>query len=272
MPIQAECTVAELVRLNEFAYSMTLETGEAMAAQVSCGQFVHLKCGGERLLRRPISVCQWGENTLRVVFEVRGAGTAWLSRRKPGDRVDVLGPLGRGFDLSGRRLLVVGGGIGVPPMLGCAQEAARRGREVHAVLGFRDEGRRMLTGDFIDYCRSLNVISDDGSTGRKGFVTELVEEFLQAQACGTCDPVLCTGCSGRPAPPEVLACGPKAMLRAVAQVCQTYGVGCQVSLEERMGCGVGACLVCACDMADGRRKHVCKDGPVFRAEEVSWDA
>ena len=272
MPIQAECQVAELVRLNDHAYSMTLETGEAMASQVSCGQFVHIKCGHSRLLRRPISICEWGKDTIRVVFEVRGEGTAWLSRREPGDRVDVLGPLGRGFEVPGKKLLVVGGGSGVPPMLGCAKEAARRGSEVHAVLGFRDEGHRMLTGDFAECCRSMSVISDDGSTGRKGFVTELVEEFLRTQACGTCDPALCAGCSGRPVPPDVLACGPKAMLKAVAQVCRTYGVGCQVSLEERMGCGVGACLVCACDMADGHRKHVCKDGPVFRAEEVDWDA
>ena len=271
MPIQALCTVAEAVKLNAFAFSLTLDVGEELAGQVSCGQFIHIKCGHSRLLRRPISICDWMGDTLRVVFEVRGEGTEWLSRRKAGDKLDVLGPLGRGFDVSGKKLLVVGGGIGVPPMLGCAREAARRGSEVHAVLGFRDEGHRMLTGDFAECCRSMSVISDDGSTGRKGFVTELVEEFLRAQTCGTCDPVLCAGCSGRPVPPEVLACGPKAMLKAVAQVCRTYGVGCQVSLEERMGCGVGACLVCACDMADGHRKHVCKDGPVFDAEEVAWN-
>ena len=121
MPVQTLCTVAELVRLNGYAYSMTLETGEALAASVSCGQFVHIKCGHSRLLRRPISICDWGKDFLRVVFEVRGEGTAWLSRREPGDRVDVLGPLGRGFDVSGKKLLVVGGGIGVPPMLGGAK-------------------------------------------------------------------------------------------------------------------------------------------------------
>ena len=89
MPIQAECQVAELVRLNDHAYSMTLETGEAMASQVSCGQFVHIKCGHSRLLRRPISICEWGKDTIRVVFEVRGEGTAWLSRREPGGRAYV---------------------------------------------------------------------------------------------------------------------------------------------------------------------------------------
>lgn len=271
MPVQKLCTVAEMVRLNEYAYSMTLEAGEDLTGQVSCGQFVHIKCGHSRLLRRPISICDWGEGLLRVVFEVRGEGTEWLSRRQAGDQVDVLGPLGRGFALSAKKLLVVGGGIGVPPMLGVAKAAASRGIEVHAALGFRDEGHKMLTGEFADCCRSMGVVSDDGSTGRKGLVTELVESFLQAQSCGPCDPVLCASCIGRPEPPAVLACGPKPMLKAVAALCGQYGVSCQVSLEERMGCGVGACLVCACKMADGHMGHVCKDGPVFDAGEVDWN-
>ena len=170
--------------------------------------------------------------------------------------------------MSGKKLLVVGGGIGVPPLLGCAKYAASRGGEVHACLGFRDEGHLMLTGDFAEYCRCLHVISDDGSTGRKGFVTELVEEFLAAEACAG---DACTACCGAPARPVILACGPRPMLKGVAALAERYGVPCQVSLEERMGCGVGACLVCACKTADGRMKHVCKDGPVFDAAEVDWD-
>lgn len=268
MPVQKICTVAEAVRLNEYAYALTLEVGEEMAAQTSCGQFVHIKCGEERLLRRPISICSWDKTTLRVVFEVRGEGTEWLSRRKAGDQLDVLGPLGHGFDVSAQKILVVGGGIGVPPMLGVAKAAAAAGAEVHAALGFRDQGHRMLTDEFAECCRSMSVISDDGTTGRKGFVTELVEEFLQNTPCVSAD---CASCSGKPVPPVVMACGPKGMLKAVAKACAAHGVECQVSLEERMGCGVGACLVCACDMADGSRKHVCKDGPVFNAEEVDWN-
>ena len=268
MPVQKICTVAEAVRLNEFAYALTLEVGEEMAAQTSCGQFVHIKCGEERLLRRPISICSWDKTTLRVVFEVRGEGTEWLSRRKAGDALDVLGPLGHGFDVSSKMLLVARGGIGVPPMLGVARAAAAAGAEVHAALGFRDQGHRMLTDEFAECCRSMSVISDDGTTGRKGFVTELVEEFLRDTPCASAD---CASCSGKPVPPVVMACGPKGMLKAVAKACAAHGVECQVSLEERMGCGVGACLVCACDMADGSRKHVCKDGPVFNAKEVDWN-
>ena len=126
----------------------------------------------------------------------------------------------------------------------------------------------MLTDEFAECCRSMSVISDDGSTGRKGFVTELVEEFLQNQTRAS---AACAACAGKPVPPAVLACGPKGMLKAVAAVCAAHGVACQVSLEERMGCGVGACLVCACKTADGHMKHVCKDGPVFDAKEVDWD-
>ena len=259
MPVQKICTVAEAVRLNEYAYALTLEVGEEMAARTSCGQFVHIKCGEERLLRRPISICSWDKTTLRVVFEVRGEGTEWLSRRKAGDELDVLGPLGHGFDPTVKKILVVGGGIGVPPMLGVARAAAAAGAEVHAALGFRDQGHKMLTDEFAECCRSMSVISDDGSTGRKGFVTELVEEFLRDTPCVSAD---CASCSGRPVPPVVMACGPKGMLKAVAKACAAHGVECQVSLEERMGCGVGA---------DGSRKHVCKDGPVFNAKEVDWN-
>ena len=256
MPVQTVCTVMEAVRLNDYAYSLTLDVGEEMAGQTACGQFVHIKCGESRLLRRPISICEWQGTLLRVVFEVRGEGTEWLSRRKVGDKLDVLGPLGHGFDVTGKKLVVVGGGIGVPPMLGAAKAAAVQGSEVHAVLGFRDGGHQMLAGEFDATCRSVNVISDDGSTGRKGFVTELLEELFQQES------------SARPA---VLACGPKPMLKAIAQLCTRYGVPCQVSMEERMGCGVGACLVCACKSSDGHMKHVCKDGPVFKAEEVDWN-
>ena len=268
MPVQKICTVAEAVRLNEYAYALTLEVGEEMAAQTSCGQFVHIKCGEERLLRRPISICSWDKTTLRVVFEVRGEGTEWLSRRKVGDELDVLGPLGHGFDSSAKKILVVGGGSGGLGHTQHGGHADAAGAEVHAALGFRDQGHRMLTDEFAECCRSMSVISDDGSTGRKGFVTELVEEFLQNTPCVSAD---CASCSGKPVPPVVMACGPKGMLKAVAKACAAHGVECLVSLEERMGCGVGACLVCACDMADGSRKHVCKDGPVFNAKEVDWN-
>ena len=251
MPIQKSCTVVEAVRLNAFAYSFTLEA-EGMTPE-GPDQFVHVKCGHSRLLRRPISICDWEENLLRIVFEVRGEGTEWLSRRKAGDRLDVLGPLGRGFrmDREGRYLLV-GGGIGVPPMLGCAKWTAGRST---AVLGFRSADRAMLSEDFQKSCKEIFLCSDDGSIGRHGFVDAQVRDILEKDKDFT----------------VVLACGPKPMLKNVAAVAAEFGVPCQVSMEERMACGVGACLGCAIQMADGTMKHVCKDGPVFNAEEVDWD-
>ena len=251
MPIQKSCTVVEAVRLNAFAYSFTLEA-EGMTPE-GPDQFVHVKCGHSRLLRRPISICDWEENLLRIVFEVRGEGTEWLSRRKAGDRLDVLGPLGRGFrmDREGRYLLV-GGGIGVPPMLGCAKWTAGRST---AVLGFRSADRAMLSEDFQKSCKEIFLCSDDGSIGRHGFVDAQVRDILEKDKDFT----------------EVLACGPKPMQKNVAAVAAGFGVPCQVSMEERMACGVGACLGCAIQMADGTMQHVCKDGPVFDAGEVDWN-
>ena len=198
MPIQKSCTVVEAVRLNAFAYSFTLEA-EGMTPE-GPDQFVHVKCGHSRLLRRPISICDWEENLLRIVFEVRGEGTEWLSRRKAGDRLDVLGPLGRGFrmDREGRYLLV-GGGIGVPPMLGCAKWTAERST---AVLGFRSADRAMLSKDFQKSCKEIFLCSDDGSIGRHGFVDAQVRDILEKDKSFT----------------AILACGPKPMLKNVAAV------------------------------------------------------
>ena len=251
MPIQKLCTVAEAVRLNEFACSLTLEA-EGMEPQ-GPDQFVHVKCGHSRLLRRPISICDWGKNRLRIVFEVRGEGTEWLARRKAGDTLDVLGPLGCGFQVEREaRCLLVGGGIGVPPMLGCAQYT--QGKST-AILGGRSADKIILQNCFQDECAKVLTATDDGSLGHHGFVDALVRQELE----------------GDKNYEAVLACGPRPMLRNVARVAEEFGVPCQVSMEERMGCGVGACLVCACDMADGSRKHVCKDGPVFDSREVNWD-
>ncbi len=222
------------------------------------GQFVHINCGHSRLLRRPISVCSCQEDqpedTLSIAFEVRGEGTAWLARRPVGHNVDVLGLLGNGFDIRPEgRYLLVGGGIGVPPMRGCAQYTGGRST---TILGFRSKEKAALLKLFEGDCAKTLAATDDGSLGHHGFVDELVRQELAQDR--TYD--------------GVLACGPKPMLRSVAKAAAGFGVPCQVSMEERMGCGVGACLVCACDMADGARKHVCKDGPVFYAEEVDWDA
>lgn len=221
------------------------------------GQFIHIKCGHSRLLRRPISVATCQSDTpddgVSIVFQVRGEGTAWLAKREVGDSVDVLGLLGNGFAMepSGRYLLA-GGGIGVPPLYGCAQYAGGKAR---AVLGFRSKELAMMVRHFEDVCEGVSLCTDDGSLGGRGVVHQTVANILDKDKNFT----------------AILACGPKPMLRGVAQVAKQYGIPCQVSMEERMACGVGACLGCAIQMADGSMKHVCKDGPVFDAGEVDWN-
>ena len=258
MPIEQICTIVEAAKLNEYAYSFTLEVGDMVKKEgLMAGQFLHIACGEGLLLRRPISVCMVQEDepqdTARVVFEVRGEGTKWLAQRQVGDKVNVLGPLGNGFTVTPNdRLLLVGGGIGVPPLLG---QAAFTAKNSTAILGFRSADRAMLVEDYRDYCEAVYLCSDDGSLGRHGFVDAQLKDILEKDKNFT----------------AVLACGPKPMLKNVTKVVAEYGVPCQVSLEERMACGVGACLGCAVQMADGTMKHVCKDGPVFDAKEVDWN-
>lgn len=256
MKKEVNCKVLELTRLSSGAYTMTIESKGIAALVGGPGRFVHIKCGEGLLLRRPISICNWSpdRDLIRLVFEVRGEGTEWLSRRAVGESLDVIGPLGHGFQTEEEgRYLLVGGGIGVPPMLGCAVHG---GRGSVAVLGFRSARNVMLLEDFAKACDgNVRIATDDGTLGHHGFVDALVRQELEKDNHFT----------------AVLACGPKPMLRSVARVAEEFGVPCQVSMEERMGCGVGACLVCACDMADGSRKHVCKDGPVFDSKEVDWN-
>ncbi len=258
MPIEQICTIVEAVKLNQYAYSFTLAVGDMVKkGGLKAGQFLHIACGEGLLLRRPISVCVCGEDepedTARIVFEVRGEGTRWLAQRQVGDKLNVLGPLGNGFSITpDDRLLLVGGGIGVPPLLGQAVYTAKKAA---AVLGFRSADRAMLVEDYRECCEAVYLCSDDGSLGRHGFVDAQLKDILEQDKDFT----------------AVLACGPKPMLKNVARVAAEYGVPCQVSLEERMACGVGACLGCAVQMADGSMKHVCKDGPVFDAKEVDWN-
>ena len=251
MPIQKLCKILSADRLNAHTVSLWLDAGE-MSEQSAAGQFVNIKCGEGLLLRRPISICRAEGRKLNLVFEVRGEGTAWLAQRRVGEVLDVLGPLGHGFQYPTGKVLVVGGGIGVPPMLNTALKAPAG---AVACLGFRSADKAMLVKEFEDACEQVYLSSDDGSLGVHDYVAGIVDTALSAH----------------PEVETVLACGPKIMLKTVYAAAQAHGVACQVSMEERMGCGIGACLVCACKNSRGEYAHVCKDGPVFDAEEVSWD-
>ena len=255
MPDIYTCGIVEKIRLTNEVFAIKVVCGK-LAEEAGAGQFVHIECGRGNLLRRPVSICRVDGDKLEFVFEVKGEGTRWLSGQELGQTLSILGPLGNGFKFPEGGVITVGGGIGVPPMLFASESAKSGGGRVTAILGFRDAGRIILKEEFESVCDEVFITTDDGSFGIHGPVTAPLADLLDGGGYGA-----------------VMACGPRAMLRAVAEVCKLRGVECQVSLEERMGCGVGACLVCACaTVKDGREQmsRVCRDGPVFSAGEVVW--
>lgn len=255
-------------------------------AESACpGQFLHVLCG-EKTLRRPISICDCdaGRGLVRMVFESRGEGTKWLSERKEGEQIDVLGPIGKGFCLGQNDLqnaglsqtfknpVFIGGGIGVPPLLFTARQlaarqpaarqpaarqlAAKKSENLTVILGFRSAERVILPHEF-EALGNVIVTTEDGSAGIKGFVTLPLEDLIKS---GTAD--------------ILYACGPTPMLKGIQALAERYDIPCQLSLEQRMACGVGACLGCACKTHKNGKEaysHVCKDGPVFWAKEVCFD-
>ncbi len=252
--LQEQC---ELIYKEEIAngiFSFTLKAPQ-IAAKATCGQFVNILCDPFEL-RRPISIGGFDAKTgiLRLVFEIRGKGTDWLAARNEGDMLDLLGPLGHGFPLldAYKRAVMIGGGIGTPPLLPLCRHY---GANATIISGFRNASAVILEDDAKAYGAKTVVCTDDGSYGFAGFTTQALEAEL---ANGTFD--------------VVYTCGPKVMMRKVAELAAKYGILCYVSMEERMACGVGACLGCACKTKeeDGSTamKRVCVNGPVFEASEV----
>ena len=244
-------------KLAEGIYSLWLNAGK-MAAEAVPGQFISIySSDASRLLPRPISLCEIDSEggRLRVVYRVAGAGTEEFSQLKQGDFVDILGPLGNGFPLKeaeGKRVMLIGGGIGIPPMLETAK-ALRGKAELTSVLGYRDSQLFLQTA--FAACGAAEVATEDGSAGTKGNVLDAVRE---------------KGLTGD----LIFACGPKPMLRALKAYAAETDIKCYLSLEERMACGIGACLACVCQSKDVdehshvHNKRICKEGPVFCAEEV----
>ncbi len=254
MPVNVVGKVISVAKLAGDIYSLVFDSAPIAGAAVP-GQFVHIKCGNEFTLRRPISICDIDGSLVRVVFELRGDGTRALIKFSAGDEIDVLGPLGNGFGLrQSGRVLVVGGGIGVPPLLFLAKNAPYG---ADAALGFRCADNAILLSEFNGTCGEVRISTDEGSMGERGMVTAVVSRMLEKNTYS-----------------EVAVCGPKVMLKAVSELCRDKNIPCRVSMEERMGCGVGACLVCSCKVKGHDSYHysrVCKDGPVYDASEVIWD-
>ena len=235
-------TILKNDALTSSVYRMELE-GDTSAIG-GCGQFVDLRLP-EKYLRRPISVCDYDENTLTLIYKVVGSGTEIMASLPVGTKLDVLTGLGNGYDttLSGDRPVLVGGGVGVPPMFNLCKKLIAEGKHPQVVLGFNAASEIFLADEFKALGAEVHIATADGSVGTKGFVTDVLKDLEYTY---------------------FYSCGPMPMFKAMEKVMTTSG---QYSFEERMGCGFGACMGCTIQTANGY-KRVCKDGPVFFREEV----
>lgn len=231
-------------KLVDNVYKMVLEgdTSDITA----CGQFINIKLDG-LYLRRPISVCDCDGKTVTIIYKVVGRGTEQLSKMAVGDSLDVLTGLGNGYDLSlsGNSPVLLGGGVGVPPLYMLAKKLVAEGKKVSVILGFNTQSEVFYEQQFKDLGCAVTVTTVDGSYGVKGFVTDAYPENYT----------------------YFYTCGPEPMLKAIYKTANTSG---QMSFEERMGCGFGACMGCSCKTIAGY-KRICKDGPVMLKEEILWE-
>ena len=233
------------VALTDTAYKMVL-AGDTSAITAS-GQFVNIQLDG-LFLRRPISICDYDDENFTIIYKVVGKGTEAMAAMAPGTKLDILTGLGNGYDISlvGEKPVLMGGGIGVPPMYNLAKKLLAAGKEIQVILGFNTASEVFYEEEFKALGCSVTVTTVDGSYGVKGFITTPLENMDYDYFC---------------------TCGPEPMLKAVYKATKTPG---QMSFEERMGCGFGACMGCSCKTLTGY-KRICKEGPVMKKEEILWE-
>ena len=241
---QGRFVIKENKQLTDSVWQMTL-SGD-VSAITAPGQFVNIQLDG-LYLRRPISVCDVDENTLTIVYKVVGKGTEQMAKMRQGE-LDVLTGLGNGYDLSvaGENPVLIGGGVGVPPMYLLARKLIEQGKKVKVILGFNTKQEIFYEEEFKALGADVTVTTVDGSYGMKGFVTNALEGMDYSY---------------------FYTCGPEPMLKAVYRASNTSG---QMSFEKRMGCGFGACMGCSCKTITGY-KRICKEGPVMRKEDILWE-
>lgn len=246
------CKLVSKKEIADGIFDFVIES-EKIALETQCGQFLHIDCGDSTFLRRPISICDAENGKVRFIFEVKGKGTTALSKYNEGDMINIMGPLGHGFEIkdSVKHPVIIGGGIGVFPLY----KLAKAIKNADVFLGFRSKDRVVMEEEFEKISNTVIVGTDDGSYGYNGYIASAMEQYLDFHEC---DMIYC--------------CGPKPMLKAVKQIAESRNILCQLSLEQRMGCGIGACLVCVCETnKDGMDKYqrVCQSGPVFYSTEVT---
>lgn len=254
MKYKETAIITEQMEIATDIYSMWLQTGE-IAREAVPGQFLSLYSKDEsRMLPRPISICQVDKNIgrVRLVYRIAGKGTAEFAHYESGDTLEIVGPLGNGFPLEReyKKVFLIGGGIGIPPMVELSRQLS--GKKL-IVAGYRNS--ELFLKEELEESGTVYIATEDGSIGTKGNVLDAIRENnLNAEA--------------------IFACGPTPMLRALKSYAMEQGIDCYLSLEERMACGVGACLACVCRSMDVdfhthvKNKRICKDGPVFAAEEI----
>ena len=249
-------------KIGESYYKLVLRA-EDIARIAKPGQFILIKVknGFEPLLRRPFSIHKSYKSTIEVIYKIVGVGTKILSNKRKGEIIDVLGPLGKGFDLSNFQFpisnfqsLIVGGGYGIAPLYFLAKELMKRKIQLEVLIGAKDKNSILCENDFLKIGTKPLITTEDGSKGNKGVITDLLNSQLS-----TIDYRLST----------IYACGPMEMLKKVSNISKKYNVNFQVSLEEKFACGIGICLGCVIKTTQGN-KRVCKDGPVFLGDEINF--
>jgi len=252
-------------------YLMKLKAPEIIQDALP-GQFIHIKCskGNYPLLRRPLSIHRIDKEKgeIYILFQVVGEGTKLLAQKEVGDNLDILGPIGNGFNIypESKKIIIIGGGIGVAPLLALCEESIRKGKEVRVFIGALKKELVIGEENFRKLGAKVDIATDDGSYKYKGLVTDLLEGSIREGWLAD----------------QIFACGPKPMLRKIVEISLDTHINCQVSLEEQMGCGIGACLGCVCKIKVKEKnnnqnqikyiyKRVCVDGPIFEGSEVVWD-
>ncbi len=237
-----EITENKLIAKNVYLMKLSGDSSDITRP----GQFINIKLDGY-FLRRPISVCDYDDGSVTIIYKVVGSGTEAMSNMQKGDKLDILTALGNGFDVSksGNKPLLIGGGVGVPPMYNLAKKLIAEGKEVSVILGFNTADEVFFEEEFKSIGARVYVATADGSKGTKGFVTDVMSTVTYDY---------------------FYTCGPEPMFRAIEAIADTSG---QYSFEERMGCGFGACMGCSCKTKYGN-KRICKDGPVLEREEIIW--
>jgi len=232
-------------------YLVWLESPQ-LASSAKPGQFVMVRCGEETLLRRPLSIHQVNDDRLAILFAVVGKGTRWLSQRKAGDNIDLFGPLGNGYriDPAANNLLLVAGGIGIAPLCFLAQKTVSQGCSIKLLLG-APNASQLYPSHFLPPKTELIMATEDGTAGKKGMITDLLPDFAHRAD-------------------QIFACGPLPMYKTMSQMPELKRKPAQISLEMRMGCGLGVCYGCTVKTKNGLRQ-VCKDGPVFDLKDIIWE-